>query len=127
MGVTGQDLVPFRIVVPEEALADLRDRLDGVRWAPEPQGGDEGYGVPNASPGSWLRTAEPTTGDGRQARRSPRAGHARALWEPARGSALTLLALVSSRISATQQSRIRGRGPIGRGHPLEMGRSDAAD
>jgi hypothetical protein len=48
MGVTGQDLVPFRIEVSEDALADLGDRLDGARWAPEPQGGDHGYGVPNA-------------------------------------------------------------------------------
>ena len=33
----------FRIEVPDAELADLRDRLARVRWAPEPPGGD--YGV----------------------------------------------------------------------------------
>lgn len=40
-----EELQPFRIAVPDSDLADLRDRLDRVRWAPEPRGGDEGYGV----------------------------------------------------------------------------------
>jgi epoxide hydrolase len=39
---------PFRIAVPDSELADLRDRLDRVRWAPEPRGGDQGYGIPLA-------------------------------------------------------------------------------
>lgn len=38
-------LRPFRIEVPDSELADLRERLARVRWAPEPRGGDEGYGV----------------------------------------------------------------------------------
>ena len=86
MGVAGQDLVPFRIEVPEEALADLRDRLDGARWAPEPQGGDEGYGVPNAFVQRLVAHWREHYEWRRQAgSRSPRAGHARVLWEPARG------------------------------------------
>ena len=40
---------PFTIAVPEVELVDLRDRLDRVRWAPEPRGGAEGYGVPVAT------------------------------------------------------------------------------
>lgn len=39
------ELHPFRIEVPDEDLADLYDRLARVRWAPEPSGGDTGYGV----------------------------------------------------------------------------------
>jgi hypothetical protein len=37
---------PYRIAISDEDLADLRQRLDRVRWAPEPVGGDTGYGVP---------------------------------------------------------------------------------
>jgi pimeloyl-ACP methyl ester carboxylesterase len=37
---------PFRIEVPDAELADLRDRLARVRWAPEPPGND--YGVSGA-------------------------------------------------------------------------------
>jgi pimeloyl-ACP methyl ester carboxylesterase len=40
---------PFRIDVPDADLADLRDRLARTRWAPEPRGGDQGYGVPRAT------------------------------------------------------------------------------
>jgi epoxide hydrolase len=40
---------PFRVEVSESDLADLRDRLARVRWAPEPRGGDEGYGVSRAA------------------------------------------------------------------------------
>ncbi|WP_205669289.1 epoxide hydrolase family protein [Amycolatopsis suaedae] len=39
---------PYRIAVPDEDLTDLADRLARVRWAPEPAGGDTGYGVPLA-------------------------------------------------------------------------------
>jgi epoxide hydrolase len=40
-----EEIVSFTIAVPEGELADLRDRLAKVRWAPEPVGGAEGYGV----------------------------------------------------------------------------------
>jgi hypothetical protein len=40
---------PFTIAVPEAELVVLRDRLDRVRWAPEPRGGAAGYGVPVAT------------------------------------------------------------------------------
>lgn len=43
------DIRPYRVDVPERDLADLRDRLARVRWAPEPAGGDDGYGVPVAT------------------------------------------------------------------------------
>ncbi|WP_188194245.1 epoxide hydrolase family protein [Nonomuraea sp. SYSU D8015] len=39
---------PYRIEIPDDDLADLRDRLARTRWAPEPAGGDRGYGVPLA-------------------------------------------------------------------------------
>ncbi|GLH95433.1 epoxide hydrolase family protein [Phytohabitans aurantiacus] len=39
------DIVPFTILVPDSDLADLRDRLVKARWAPEPVGGGESYGV----------------------------------------------------------------------------------
>ena len=39
------EIRPFRVAVPESELADLQDRLARVRWAPEPGGRDEGYGV----------------------------------------------------------------------------------
>jgi len=45
---TSEEIRPYRITIPEADLADLRDRLDRVRWAPEPAGGDTGYGVPVA-------------------------------------------------------------------------------
>jgi epoxide hydrolase len=48
MTVEDEELRPFRIAVPESELADLRDRLDRVRRAPEPRGGDQGYGVSRA-------------------------------------------------------------------------------
>ena len=31
--------VPFTIRVPDEVLADLRERLDGIRWPDEHPGG----------------------------------------------------------------------------------------
>jgi epoxide hydrolase len=40
---------PFRIDVPDSELADLRERLARIRWAPEPRGGDDGYGVSRAT------------------------------------------------------------------------------
>ncbi len=46
--VTDDDIRPFRVEVPDDDLADLRDRLNRIRWAPEPAGGDVGYGVPVA-------------------------------------------------------------------------------
>ncbi|TDD52997.1 epoxide hydrolase [Nonomuraea terrae] len=39
---------PYRIDIPGDELADLRERLARTRWAPEPAGGDKGYGVPLA-------------------------------------------------------------------------------
>jgi hypothetical protein len=45
MTVKGEEFRPFRVAVPDSELADLRDRLDKARWAPEPRGGDQGYGV----------------------------------------------------------------------------------
>lgn len=39
------EIQPYRIQVPDPELADLRERLTKVRWAPEPVGGDAGYGV----------------------------------------------------------------------------------
>ncbi|NJP93081.1 epoxide hydrolase [Nonomuraea sp. FMUSA5-5] len=44
----GQELVPFIIRVPGSALADLRERLAKTRWAPEPDGAADAYGVPRA-------------------------------------------------------------------------------
>lgn len=43
-----EEIRPYRIEIPDADLADLRYRLDRVRWAPEPEGGDSGYGVPVA-------------------------------------------------------------------------------
>jgi epoxide hydrolase len=48
VSVDGDDLRPFHIQVPDSELAYLRDRLATVRPAPEPRGGDQGYGVSNA-------------------------------------------------------------------------------
>jgi epoxide hydrolase len=42
------EIHPYRIAIPDEELADLHDRIARVRWAPEPAGGDVGYGVPVA-------------------------------------------------------------------------------
>ena len=39
------ELRPFRIEVPDGDLADLEERLARVRWAPQPRGAEEGYGV----------------------------------------------------------------------------------
>ncbi|MHA6628159.1 epoxide hydrolase family protein [Pseudonocardia sichuanensis] len=36
---------PYRIDIPDAELADLHERIARVRWAPEPVGGDVGYGV----------------------------------------------------------------------------------
>ena len=36
--------VPFTIRVPDEVLADLRERLDGTRWPDERPGGGWRYG-----------------------------------------------------------------------------------
>jgi pimeloyl-ACP methyl ester carboxylesterase len=46
--VSDEEIHTYRIAIPDEDLADLRDRLARARWAPEPIGGDEGYGVPVA-------------------------------------------------------------------------------
>ncbi len=48
MTAGGEELRPFRIAVPDSELADLRDRLGRVRWAPEPRDGGQGYGVSGA-------------------------------------------------------------------------------
>jgi pimeloyl-ACP methyl ester carboxylesterase len=48
MHVGAEELVPFRIEVPDAELVYLRHRLGTARWAPEPRGGDRGYGVANA-------------------------------------------------------------------------------
>jgi hypothetical protein len=44
-----EELRTFRIEVEDSELAKLHDRLAGVRWAPEPIGGAEGYGVSRAA------------------------------------------------------------------------------
>ncbi len=49
LGADMSEIRPFRVDVADEDLADLRDRLTRVRWAPEPAGGDKGYGVPSAT------------------------------------------------------------------------------
>jgi RNA polymerase sigma factor (sigma-70 family) len=43
-----EEIHPYRIAVSDEDLADLHDRIARTRWAPEPVGGDTGYGVPVA-------------------------------------------------------------------------------
>jgi hypothetical protein len=48
MAVSGGELRPFRVDVPDSDLADLRVRLERIRWAPEPLGGDRAYGVSRA-------------------------------------------------------------------------------
>ena len=50
--MTDEPVVPFRVAVPDDDLADLHSRLDRVRWAPEPAGGDTGDGLS----GHTLRT-----------------------------------------------------------------------
>jgi hypothetical protein len=40
------EIRPYRIAIPDADLADLRDRIARARWAPQPAGGDAGYGVP---------------------------------------------------------------------------------
>jgi len=42
---------PFEVAIPQQRLDELRKRLAGTRWAPEPGGGDWSFGVP----GAWLR------------------------------------------------------------------------
>jgi epoxide hydrolase len=45
----GSEIRPFRVEIPHEALDDLRDRLDRVRWTAEVPGpAPEAYGVPLA-------------------------------------------------------------------------------
>jgi pimeloyl-ACP methyl ester carboxylesterase len=46
--MTAEDPRPFRVNVPDGEPAELRERLDRVRWAPEPSSGDGGYGMPLA-------------------------------------------------------------------------------
>lgn len=45
LNVGCDDIAPFTIRVPDSDLADLRGRLAKARWAPEPAGGGERYGV----------------------------------------------------------------------------------
>lgn len=45
---TSTAVTPYRIDVPDTALADLRDRLDRTRWPDEPQDVGWEYGVPRA-------------------------------------------------------------------------------
>lgn len=45
------DIIPFRIDIPQEQLDDLRDRLDRTRWPVALPGDDWDTGVPSA----WLR------------------------------------------------------------------------
>ena len=46
MAMTDNEMEPFRIDVPDGALADLRDRLERTRWTPGLD--DAGYGLPVA-------------------------------------------------------------------------------
>jgi pimeloyl-ACP methyl ester carboxylesterase len=45
MAMTDKEIDPFRVDVPDEALADLRDRLDRTRWTPEPEPAGADYGM----------------------------------------------------------------------------------
>src|SRR5258708_16318605 len=44
-----EQLRMFRIEVADSELVELHNRLTGVRWAPEPVGGADGYGVSRAA------------------------------------------------------------------------------
>jgi epoxide hydrolase len=46
-----EELAPFTISVTEGELAELRERLAEARWAPEPIGGAQGYGVSR----TWMQ------------------------------------------------------------------------
>jgi pimeloyl-ACP methyl ester carboxylesterase len=46
-----EDIIPFRIDIPQEQLDDLRERLDRTRWPVALPGDDWDTGVP----GAWLR------------------------------------------------------------------------
>ena len=46
-----EDIVPFRIDIPQDQLDDLRDRLGRTRWPAALPGDDWDTGVPSA----WLR------------------------------------------------------------------------
>jgi pimeloyl-ACP methyl ester carboxylesterase len=45
MAICEDEFRSFRVDVPEEDLADLRDRLDRVRWTPEPDPAGADYGM----------------------------------------------------------------------------------
>ena len=47
--VIDEQLRTFRIEVADSELAELHNRLAAVRWAPEPVGGADGYGVSRAA------------------------------------------------------------------------------
>jgi epoxide hydrolase len=46
MAISQEEFHPFRIEVPDEDLADLRDRLGRTRWTPELEQTEVDYGLP---------------------------------------------------------------------------------
>ncbi len=44
--MTDDEIRPFRVEVPNDQLADLKRRLEAVRWPDELPGGDAAYGIP---------------------------------------------------------------------------------
>lgn len=56
-----EEIQPCRITIPDDEPADLWDRVARVRWAPQPAGGDKGYGVPVAGYASWVSTGVSAT------------------------------------------------------------------
>ena len=53
----GSEIRPFRVEIPHEALDDLRDRLDRVRWTTEVPGpAPEAYGCRWPKSAGWPGT-----------------------------------------------------------------------
>src|SRR5260370_41993155 len=56
-----EQLRMFRIEVADSELVELHNRLTGVRWAPEPVGGADGYGFRGLPSRIWSSTGETAT------------------------------------------------------------------
>lgn len=54
MAMTDEGIDPFRVDVPDEAQADLRDRLDRTRWTPGLDDASYGLTVAVVRPLAWL-------------------------------------------------------------------------
>ncbi|GEM_PF-3991015 len=48
-------MIPHSIHIAEEALADLRERLERTRWPNEPEGADWELGTSRIAPSIWLK------------------------------------------------------------------------